>query len=167
MVAKSRARRVALRYSLGVVGGRGGGQLRRLGVPPACGGRFTSQCGALPQIGGFIDAAGGLGAGDAQPVGQYVRLLAADLGRGGLTGHPIDQLVARNGQASRRVFEALQQAQALRGGQRLKRQLGQSGHRDLQRVKDLDGLLPEVANMFESYVGPPTKMRARKPLKPK
>ena len=53
-------------------------------------------------------APGGVGAGDAQPVGQRRGQLAAQLYLAGLPGQLVDQVVADGWQAAGLAFEALQ-----------------------------------------------------------
>jgi hypothetical protein len=54
-------------FGAGHPGGLGGGHRRQHRCQ-----RFTGQCGARPEVGGLIEAAAGLAAADAQPVGQHV-----------------------------------------------------------------------------------------------
>ena len=63
----------------------GGGQHRRQ--------RFAGRWPPLAEVGGFVDAPGGLGAADPQPVGQRRGQLATQLGRLGLRAELVDQRV--------------------------------------------------------------------------
>ena len=116
-----------------MLSGRGGRQSRRQW--------FTGQRAALAQVVGFLDALVGVASGDAQPVGQHMGELAADLRRGGLLVHLVDQRMARHRQPAHVVFEALQQCQSLRCGQRIERQVSQTGDRVAKRVELGDDLL--------------------------
>jgi hypothetical protein len=96
---------------------------------------------ALTEITGFLDAPVGLAAGDAQPVGQHVGELAADLRRAGLLVHTVDQRIPRHRQPAAILFQAFEQPQPLRCGQRVERQVSQTRDRLAQRVERRDDLL--------------------------
>ncbi len=67
------------------LGGGGGGQL--------WGQRLTAQRPTRPEIGGLGDAPGGVGLGDAQPVGQRAAQRAAQFFLAGLGVELVDQRV--------------------------------------------------------------------------
>jgi hypothetical protein len=62
---------------------------------------LTGQRTTFAQIGGFGDAAIGLGTGNAQPVGQRVCQSAAQLLVAGLLGELVDQCVPRHSEPPR------------------------------------------------------------------
>ncbi len=104
--------------------------------------RFAVQRGPFAQIGGFVDAPGCFGAGDPQPVGQRGGQLAAQLGRVGLFAELVDQRVFDGGQPAAYLFAALQQGQPFGGGQRVAPQIQRALEAGLERVEDLDDLVP-------------------------
>ena len=138
-----------------------------------CGGRqpgrqrLTGDRLAFAQIGGLTNTARRFSAGDSQPVRQCTGQLAAQLGRIGLLGDLIDQWVLDGRQLAAHRLAALQHGQPLRGGQHIERQPQGTVQVSLQRVEDLDNLPGLFASMFESYVGPLTRIGTKKPLKPK
>jgi hypothetical protein len=73
-----------------------------------------------------------------------VRQLAADLDRGGLMAHSVDQFMAWCRQSSDFLFEPLQQSEPFRGGQHVEGQLRQLGYRGMQPVEGSEDLLPAI-----------------------
>jgi len=78
--------------------------------------RFAGESVSRPQVGGFVDAPGGFGVGDAGPVGDGVRQFAAEFFGAGLAGQVIDQLMFGHREASARFFAAFQESQPFSGG---------------------------------------------------
>jgi hypothetical protein len=78
----------------------------------------------------------------------------------------IDQRVTRYRQPPHQLFQALQESQLLRGGERVKRQPTEAVEVGVERLEDLVDV-PTVTRMFEYYVGAPTKIPTHKPLEHK
>ena len=104
--------------------------------------RFTVQRPPLAQIGGLVDAPGGVGAADPQPVGQHRGQLATQLGRVGLFGELIDQRVLDGRVPTTQLLPALQYPQPLGCGQHMKRQVQGAFVAGLERIEHLDNLFP-------------------------
>jgi len=73
--------------------------------------------------------------------------------------------MARYGQPPRDPFQALQDPQSFRGGQRVKRQLADTLHTGVERVEDLFDLLATTRKHVEYYDGSPTQIPTLKPLR--
>ena len=114
------------------LGGRG--QHRRQG--------FTVQRPPLTQVGGLMNAPRRLGAADPQPVRQRRGQLATQLGRISLFGELVDQWVLDGGQHAAHLLTALQHGQPFGRGQHVERQVQGALVSGLERVEDLDDLLP-------------------------
>jgi hypothetical protein len=93
----------------GPLGGRGGRIPRRE--------RLAGQRLAGAQIARLADPAIGFAAGDAQPVGQHVGELPADLCRSGLALDLVDQLISGHRQSAHFAFQPFEVGDSVAGGQ--------------------------------------------------
>ena len=95
-------------------------------LPLACGGarqhrrqRFSGESVAGAEVGGVVDAPGGLGAADQRPVGDRMRQCAAQFFGRGLAGQVIDQRMLDGRDPPSCLLATLQQQQLVIGAQRI------------------------------------------------
>jgi hypothetical protein len=101
---------------------------------------FAVQGLTFAEVGGIVDAAGRLGAGDPQAVGQRCGQCPAQLGHVGLFAELVDQRMLDGGQKAAYLFAALQQGQPFGCGQRIATQIQRALEVSPKRVEHSDDL---------------------------